>query len=275
MGNLNMLGVDIAKNVFQLHGVDEKGIVMLKKRLNRNQFVEYIATLPLCTIAMEACGGSNYWARKFKSFGHIMKLISPQYVKPFVKGNKTDHNDAEAICIAASISSMRFVSPKTIEQQDLQALHRIRNRLITERTAIANQIRGLLMEYGITIPQEICHIKKRLPYILENATNDLSYIGRQFLDDLLMQLNERTQKITKYEEAITKIFKGNEDCKKLAKLEGVGLLTATALIASIGDIKGFKNGRHLAAFLGMVPKQHSSGNKQRMQGISRRGNVYL
>lgn len=275
MSDLNILGIDIAKNVFQLHGIDKKGVVMLKERLNRKKFVEYMVNLPACTVAIEACGGANYWARKFESLGHTVKLISPQFVKPFVKGNKTDRNDAEAICIAASLPSMRFVSPKTVEHQDLQALHRIRSRLISERTAIANQIRGLLMEYGITIPQGIHKIKKMLPDFLEDAENELSYISRNFLNDLLTQLNERTAKIDKYEEMINNIFKQNEDCKKIDKIEGIGVLTATALIASIGKVKTFKNGRHLAAFLGLVPKQYSSGNKQKMQGISKRGNIYL
>jgi len=275
MNNINLLGIDLAKDVFQLHGVDEKGNAVLKQRLTRKALIEYIANLQTCTIAMEACGGSNYWARKFESFGHTIKLISPQFVKPFVKGNKTDRNDAEAICEAASRPSMRFVSTKTIEHQDMQALHRIRSRLVQERTAIANQIRGLLMEYGLIIPQGIYNIKKRLPGILEDGENELSIIGRNFLLDLLTQLDERTVKVDEYEELIKNIFKRSEECKKVEKLEGIGLLTATALISSIGDVKTFKNGRHLAAFLGLVPKQHSSGNKQQMQGISKRGNVYL
>ena len=174
MSNINLLGIDLAKDVFQLHGVDEKGNSVLKERLTRKALLEGTANLQPCTIAIEACGGSNYWARKFKSFGHTVKLISPQFVKPFVKGNKTDRNDAEAICEAASRPSMRFVSPKTIEHQDMQALHRIRNRLVHERTAIANQIRGLLMEYGLIIPQGIYNIKKRLPSILEDGENELS-----------------------------------------------------------------------------------------------------
>ena len=275
MSNINLLGIDLAKDVFQLHGVDEKGNSVLKERLTRKALLERTANLQPCTIAIEACGGSNYWARKFKSFGHTVKLISPQFVKPFVKGNKTDRNDAEAICEAASRPSMRFVSPKTIEHQDMQALHRIRNRLVHERTAIANQIRGLLMEYGLIIPQGIYNIKKRLPSILEDGENELSNIGRNFLSDLLDQLDATTVKIDEYEELIKNIFKQSEDCKKIEKLEGVGLLTATALISSIGDVKTFKNGRHLAAFLGLVPKQYSSGNKQQMHGISKRGNVYL
>jgi transposase len=275
MNNINLLGVDIAKNVFQLHGVDAQGNTMLKTRLSREKFVQFIANLQSCTIAMEACGGANHWARKFTSFGHTVKLISPQFVKPFVKGNKTDRNDAEAICESASRPNMRFVSAKTVEHQDMQALHRIRNLLVQQRTAIANQIRGLLMEYGLIIPQGIHNINKRLPDILEDATNELSFTGRRFLFDLTEQLNERTKKINEYEELIKNIFKESKDCKKIEKLEGVGLLTATALISCIGDIKTFNNGRHLSAYLGLVPKQYSSGNKQMMQGISKRGNVYI
>lgn len=275
MSNVNLLGVDIAKNVFQLHGNDEKGKVVFKKRLSREQFKQYIVNLQPCTIIMEACGGANHWARKFSSFGHTVKLISPQFVKPFVKGNKTDRNDAEAICEAAVRPSMRFVSGKTIEQEDMQALHRIRSRLVQERTAIANQIRGLLAEYGIIIPQGRLKINKHVPEILEDATNELSFIARNFILDLSEQLNERTKKIVVYEKLIKTFFQNNEDCKKIEKLEGVGILTATMLVSTIGDAKTFKNGRHLAAFLGLVPKQCSSGNKQRLLGISKKGNAYL
>lgn len=273
--NINILGVDIAKNIFQLHGIDKKGNIILRKRLSREKLNQYIANIPLCTIAMEACGGTNHWARKFSTFGHDVKIISPQFVKPFVKSNKTDCNDAEAICEAASRPTMRFVSGKTIEQEDMQALHRIRSRLVQERTAIANQIRGLLMEYGVVIPQGIGNINKYIPAILEDAENELSTISRRFLADLAEQLNERTKKIEEYENQLQAFFNQNEVCKKIVQLEGVGVLTATALISYLGDIKVFKNGSHLAAYLGLVPKQYSSGNKQMMQGISKRGNVYL
>ncbi len=177
MKNVTLLGIDIAKNVFQLHGVDDSGNAVLRRKLTRIKLAEFIANLPSCIIAMEACGGANYWYRKFKAMGHEVKLISPQFVKPFVKTNKNDQNDAEAICEAASRPSMRYVSPKTIEQQDLQAVHRIRSRLIEERTALINQIRGLLAEYGITISQGINHVRKELPEILEDAENELSHFG--------------------------------------------------------------------------------------------------
>ena len=273
--NINLLAIDIAKINFQLHGVDDTGNIVLRKKLTRTKLIEFITTLSKCTIAMEACGGANFWARKFTELGHDVKLISPQFVKPFVKTNKTDRNDAEAICEAAGRPSMRFVSPKSIEQQDLQSLHRIRSLLVQERTAIANQIRGLLMEYGLTIPQGIHNIKKHFPDILADETTELSVVSKQFLRDLYEQISVKTKKIEEYNLLIEAIFKQSNDCQKIAKIEGVGILTATALTACIGNVNLFKNGRHLAAFLGLVPKQHSSGNKQKLLGISKRGNVYV
>jgi len=275
MNHITLLGIDIAKNVFELRGVDESGKAILKKRLTRSKFVEFIAKLPACTIAMEACGGANYWSRKFTTFGHEVKLISPQFVKPFVKTNKNDQNDVEAICEAASRPSMRFVSPKTVEQQDIQSLHRIRSLFIQQRTATANQIRGILAEYGLIIPQGIRNIGKNLMPMLEDAENELSTLGRQFLHDMYENMTEISEKIKKYDGLIKSVFNTNDDCKKIAKIEGVGLLTATAIIASVGDANVFKNGRHMAAYLGLVPRQFSSGNKQKLLGISKRGNAYL
>ena len=204
MNNVTLLGIDIAKTVFQLHGVDRTGKVVLKKRLQRTRLVEFIANLPKCTIAIEACGGANYWVRRFSAFGHEVKLMSPQFVKPYVKSNKNDFNDAEGICEAASRPNMRFVSPKNIEQQDIQSLHRIRSRLIQERTALVNQTRGLLMEYGIIIPQGIGKVRKLLPEILENAENELSVISRRFIFDLYEQLDNKDKKIKEYEESLGK-----------------------------------------------------------------------
>lgn len=275
MNNINLLAIDIAKINFQLHGIDIKGNVMLRTRLTRNKLMEYITNLPNCIIVMEACGGANFWARKFTMLGHTVKLISPQFVKPFVKTNKTDKNDAEAICEAASRPSMRFVSPKSIEQQDLQSLHRIRSLLVQERTATANQIRGLLMEYGLVIPQGIHNITKSIPNVLADEETELSILAKQFLRDLYEQIHIKTKKIEEYNKLIEAIFKQNKECQKIAKIEGVGILTATALIACIGDVNLFKNGRHLSAYLGLVPRQHSSGNKQKLLGISKRGNVYV
>lgn len=275
MGKVTLLGIDIAKNVFQLHGADDKGDPMLRKKLTRAKLVETIAKLELCTIVMEACGGANHWYRVFTQMGHKVKLISPQFVKPFVKTNKTDRNDAEAIVEAASRPTMHFVSPKTVEQEDMQAVHRIRSRLVQARTALVNQIRGLLAEYGIMVPQGINKIRKLLPEILENAENELSTTGRQLFSGLKEELIEVDEKISLYDVKMKVIFNSNEDCQKISAIEGVGVITATAIVAAIGDPKVFKNGRHFAAYLGLVPRQSSSGGKEKLLGISKRGDTYL
>lgn len=275
MGNLTLLGTDIAKNVFQLHGVDDKGNAVLRKRLTRTKLMEFIVQLQSCTIVMEACGGANHWCRKFKTLGHEVKLISPQFVKAFVKSNKNDRNDAEAICEAASRPSMRYVYPKSVGQEDIQAIHRIRSRLIAERTALVNQIRGLLAEYGIIVPKGITKIRKVLPEILEDAENELSHTGRNLFSSLHEEMLEKDKKINEYNNKIEIIFKLNEPCQRIAKIEGVGAIVATAIISAIGDPKIFKNGRHFSAYLGLVPRQSSSGNKQKLLGISKRGDIYI
>lgn len=272
---IKTLGIDIAKRVFQLHGVDERGQIILKKRLSRDQLLKFIANIPPCLIGMEACGGSNYWARKFQAYGHEVKLMSPQFVKPYVKTNKNDAADAEAICEAVRRPNMRFVSLKSVEQQDIQALHRYRQRLVQDRTALVNQARGLLTEYGIIIPQGIGCVRKKLPEILEDMENDLSGLGREIFGKLYQELCEWDEKIKTLDKRINLICQQNDDCQRLAKVAGIGPLTATALIAAIGDIHVFKNGRHLAAWLGLVPRQCSSGNKQVLLGISKRGDCYL
>jgi len=275
MENPTLLGIDIAKDVFQLHGVDDKGKSVLRRKLTRTKLAEFMAKLPLCVSVMEACGGANYWYRKFKAMGHEVRLISPQFVKPFVKTNKNDPNDAEAICEAASRPSMRYVSPKSIEQQDLQAVHRIRTRLVEERTALINQIRGLLAEYGVVVPKGINQIRKKLPEILEDAENELSHLGRELFFDLYQEISEIDEKIEKYSVKLGSIFASNELCQRISKIEGIGIISATAVIAAIGDPKTFKNGRHFSAFLGLVPRQSSSGNKQKLLGISKRGDAYV
>jgi transposase len=275
MENIIVLGIDIAKNVFQLHGVDDKGKPLLRKRLTRTKLIEFIAKLSPCLIVMEACGGANHWCRKFKAMGHQVKLISPQFVKPFVKTNKNDRNDAEAIVEAASRPTMRYVSPKTIEQQDIQVVHRVRSRLVEERTALVNQTRGLLTEYGIIVSQGISVIRKALPEILEDAENDLSHFGRQLFFDLYEQICAQDKKIKEYDQKLEAIFKSNDLCQKVSEVEGIGIISATAIVSTIGDPTVFKNGRHFAAFLGLVPQQSSSGNKERLLGISKRGDSYL
>ena len=273
--SIKVLGIDLAKNVFQLHGIDEKGSIVLQKKLSRQSLVEFVANLPQCTIFMEACSSANYWCRRFESSGHTVKLISPQYVRPYVRYHKNDKNDAAAIVEAGTRPSMNFVPRKSIEQQDMQCLHRIRSRLVKNRTSLINQIRGLLSEYGIIVAQHVCNIRKKLPEILENTSNELTQISRTLFADLYDQLIQLDKKIAEYEERLKHIFKHNETCQRLAQIEGIGLLTATAIVSTVGDPKVFKNGRHFAAFLGLVPRQHSSGNQQRLLGISKHGDTYL
>ncbi|AIL13840.1 transposase (plasmid) [Candidatus Paracaedimonas acanthamoebae] len=272
---IKILGIDIAKRVFQLHGINCFGKVVLKKRISREQLSNFIANIPPCLIGMEACGGSNYWARKFTSYGHEVRLMNPHYVKPYIKTNKNDAADAEAICEAVSRPTMRFVSIKSVEQQDIQALHRYRQRLIQGRTALVNQIRGLLTEYGIVIPQGITSLRLRVPQILDDQENELSGLSREIFNALYQELIIADQHIKDLDKRIMLLCKESAYCQRIMKIEGIGPLSASALISAIGDIHAFKNGRHLAAWLGLVPRQHSSGNRQALLGISKRGDRYL
>ncbi len=274
MGNINLLAIDLAKNIFQLHGVDKQGNCVLKQRLTRDKLVEVISTLPSCRIVMEACGSANYWTRVFKRLGHEVDLISPQYVKPFVKGNKTDRNDSEAIAEAASRPSMRYVEPKTIEQQDIQCLLRIREQLIAERIALSNQTRGFLAEYGITINQGVAAFRQRIPIILENKQNELTDLMRHHVQRLYNRFCALETEIHVYDKAIQSACKLSESAQKIMQIDGVGPMIAASIL-SLGDLKRFKNGRHFSAFLGLVPREKSSGNKQIRLGMSRRGDSYV
>lgn len=274
--NITTLGIDLAKNIFQVHGADTKGKAVLKKTLTRNKLPEFIANLPKCQIVMEACGGANYWARKFKGYGHDVRLISPQFVKPFVKNNKNDRNDAEAIVEAASRPSMRYVSAKTVEQQDMQSLLRLRESCIEIRTKISNQLRGLLAEYGIVISQGITHLHKALSKILDrNEDNELTLGLKEMLEMQYHLLKSIEQKISAYEEKVKMIAKNNEACQRVQAIEGIGPVTAVALAATIGNPNDFKNGRHFSAFLGLVPRQYSSGGRECLLGITKQGDSYL
>lgn len=272
---ITTVGIDLAKNVIQVHGVDERGKAALKKPLKRAQVLPYFAKLPPCLIGMEACGSAHDWARKLEKLGHTVKLIAPQFVKPYVKTNKHDAADAEAICEAVSRPSMRFVPIKTGEQQAVLALHRARQGFVKARTAQANQIRGLLAEYGIVIPQGIGSIARRLPEILEDGENELPGIFRQLLQRLGEHLKELDRQVDELDARIQLWHRENAASCRLAKIPGIGPLTASALVTSIGDAKSFENGRQLAAWLGLVPRQHSSGGKPTLLGISKRGDSYL
>lgn len=275
MKDVTTLGVDLAKNIFQLHGVNNRENKVLTKRVQRHKLVEHIANLSPCLIGMEACGGSHYWARRFREFGHTVKLMSPQFVKPYVKTNKNDANDAEAICEAVGRPTMRFVPIKTVEQQDIKALHRVRSRLVGDKTQLMNQIRGLLAEYGIVMAQGISSLRRRLPDILEDAENELTMSGRELFQDLYDELCKLCERITKYDKKVSLLAKEDVRCQRLQTIPGIGNLTATAFVANVGNAEVFTKGRQLSAWLGLVPKQNSSGNKTRLLGISKRGDRYL
>ena len=273
--NITTIGIDLAKNVIQVHGVERSGRAVLKKAFKRDQVLGYFAKLPPSLIGMEACGSAHYWARKLQALGHTVRLMAPQFVKPYVKTNKNDAADAEAICEAVSRPSMRFVPIKYPEQQALLAIHRARQGFVKARTAQANQIRGLLAEHGIIIPQGISHIATRLPEILEDGENELPGVFRQLIDRLGSHLKELDRQVHELETQIQVWHRANPDSKKLAQIPGIGPITASALVASIGNAQNFADGRQLAAWLGLVPRQHSSGGKQTLLGISKRGDSYL
>ncbi|MFC1681739.1 IS110 family transposase [Pseudomonadota bacterium] len=267
--------IDLAKQSFQLHGVDANGEVVLRKKLSRSKLAAFMAQLPTCLIGMEACGGAHHWSRVFKSYGHTVRMMAPQFVKPYVKSNKNDAVDAEAICKAVQRPSMRFVPMKSNEQQDLQSLHRIRSQAVARRTAQSNQIRGLLLEYGIALPQGIRHVRTQVPSILETADNGLSDLFRELLYELYEELVNLDDRVRRLEKKLHCLCEQNEDCQRLRSVQGIGVLTATALVASIGDIGAFRSGRELAAWIGLVPRQHSTGDKSTLMGISKRGDAYL
>jgi transposase len=273
--NVMTIGLDIAKNVFQLHGVDANGKTVLRKQLKRNQVLAFFANLSPCRIGLEACSGAHYWARELIKLGHDARLISPQFVKPYVKGNKNDANDAEAICEAVGRFNMRFVPIKSIEQQDLQMLHRVRSGLVKERTVLANRIRGLLSEYGIIVALGIVKLRQQLPDILEEAENGLTMAARQIFADLQEQLLELDKQVAAYGDKIQSVHRASEVSQRLGDVPGIGSITATALLAALGDGKAFTSARQVAAWLGLVPRQDSSGGKPRLLGISKRGDVYL
>jgi transposase len=271
--NIKRVGIDLAKDVFQVHGVDSQEKVILRKQFRRVQLLAYFEKIAPCLIGMEACGSAHYWARELQKLGHTFKLMAPQFVKPYVKSNKNDANDAEAICEAVARPTMRFVAVKTIAQQDIQAIHRVRSELVSHRTAKVNQIRGLLAEYGLAVGRRIEVLRTALPLLLEDAENGLTLDFRILLDELrqdLINLDERVQVMDK---KIKTLANSHGEAKRLLAIPGIGPITATAIISAIGNGKQFKRGRDFAAWLGLTPRQHSSGGKERLLGISKRGDV--
>lgn len=275
MNKISVIGLDLAKDVFQVHGVDADGEVVVCKALRRAHVRPFFAKLPPCLIGMEACGGAHYWSRELSQLGHTVRMMAPAFVKPYLKSNKNDRKDAEAICEAVQRPSMRFAAAKTPEQQAVLQLHHGRQLLVRQRVALSNHLRGILSEYGIVLPPGVKVIARCLPALLEEADNALPMLARHLLAELKAahdQLIERSERI---EHQLKAWHTGNAVSQRLAGIPGIGVLTATALAAAVGEGHGFSNGRQLAAYLGLVPRQASSGGKERLLGISKRGDGYL
>jgi transposase len=272
---ITTVGIDLAKALFQVHGVDERGKAVLRKQLKRKEVLSFFANLERCLIGMEACGSAHYWARKLSELGHTVGLMAPQFVKPYVKTNKNDRNDAEAICEAVARPNMRFVPVKTAEMQAVLALHRARQGFVKARTAQANQIRGLLAEFGVVIPKGIGHIARRLPEILEDGENGVPAMMRQLIERLGEQLKALDRQVGELERQIKLWHRENAHSRKLEEIAGIGPITASAYVAAVGDAKSFKNARQVTAWLGMVPRHEGTGGRATLGKISKRGDVYL
>lgn len=273
---ISVLGIDIGKSLCILMGLDASGAVVLRRRAKRETLVGLAAQLSPCVVAMEACCGAHHLGRLFATHGHEVRLMSPEYVRPYVKAQKNDDRDAEAIAEAATRPTMRFVELKTQDQLDIQTLHRSRDRLIGERTALINQARAILLERGIVVPKGKRHLEERLGVLLDEPDEQgLSGRMRRLIADVRVQWRELDKRIAVFDAEFAAFAKENEDARRLATISGVGALIASALLAAIGKAETFKHGRDLAAWLGLVPRQATTGGKPKLLGISKRGNAYL
>lgn len=275
MKEVATIGIDLAKTVFQIHGADAKGRPVFSRRLRRTQVLSFFANLPPCLIGLEACSGAHYWARELLALGHDVRLMPPHYVKPYVKRNKTDAADAEAIAEAVTRPTMRFVPVKSPDQQAVLILHRARDLLVRQRTQLVNALRAHLAEFGQVIPQGIQNARKLMTLVAEAEDNSLPDVARDVLTALVEQLRETMARIEILEKRLERWHRSNEVSKRLATIPGIGPITATALIATVGDPAHFKSGRQFAAWIGLTPRERSSGGKQKLGRITRRGDAYL
>ncbi len=273
--NISLISIDLAKNVFQVCALDDNQNIVFNKKVSRKKLIHTLSQYEPTTVVMEACYTSHPWGRAIQELGHTVKLIPPYQVKPFVVGNKNDHNDAIAIAEASLRPKASFVPVKSLEQQDLQSMQRIRERLMKHRTATGNQLRGLLAEYGIVLPKGLRHLRSQVPLILEDAENDLTTVARGFIHRLYRELVDHDKQISEIQTELSALLEGNEDYQRLQTIPGIGPVIAAILLASIGDAHYFKNGRQMAAWIGLTPLQHASGEKSRMMGISKRGDRIL
>jgi transposase len=272
---VSMIGLDLAKQVFQVHGVDAEGVVVLRRRLRRSEVVKFFSAVPGCLVGIEACATAHHWARELSALGHKVRLIPPSYVKPYVKRGKTDAADAEAICEAVSRPSMRFVPLKSVDQQSVLMLHCSRDLLVRQRTMLVNAVRGHFAEFGIVAPQGIRRVGELAALLIEEDATTLPPVARQALRALLAQLQVLDEQIASLEAAIVASHRDNEASRRLASIPGVGPITASAIVASVADAHQFRSARHFAAWLGLTPRSHSTGGKERLGGISQQADPYL
>ena len=275
MTKVTAVGLDLAKTVFQVHGADRDGRPVVREKLRRGQVIPFFADLAPCLIGMKACAGAHYWARELQGLGHEVRLIPPQYVKPFVKTNKNDASDAEAICEALMRPTMRFAPIKSAEQQSVLMLHRSRELLVRQRTMLINALRGHCGEFGLVVAQGASKVVDLIAVIEDPEDTRLPALAREALGSLVEQLRMTQTQILGLERKLMAWHRANEASRRLEAIPGVGIITATALVATIGDASQFRSGRQLAAWLGLVPRQHSSGGKDRLGRISKRGDGYL
>ena len=272
---IRSVGIDLGKTTFHLVALGDNGKVLLKKKFTQKQLIAFTANMQTCLIGMEACSGSHFLGRALRAQGHDVKLIPAQFVKPFVKSNKNDFIDAEAIAEAVERENMRFVPIKTDDQLDLQALHRVRDRLMTRRTALINQIRAFLLERGIVFAKSPIRLREALPEVLENVNENLTPRMRNLVAMLWSEWKDLELQIVEMNDEVERIASSDDACRRLRQIPGIGPLVATAIVASIGNGAAFRKGREFAAWLGVLPNQHSTGGKVRLYGISKRGNSYL
>jgi transposase len=269
------VGLDIAKNLFQVHGADAQGRPVLKRKLARGKVLEFFATLPACLVGLEACGAAHYWARELAKLGHTVRLMPPQYVRPYVKTNKHDAADAEACCEAVQRPGMRFVPVKEESQQSLLMLHRVREQLLKQRTGTINALRAHLAEFGVVAAQRQAGLRELLAVVGDQEDRRLPPLARELLQGLVEHLRGLEERTAELDRRLVAAARDGAACERLAAVPGIGPVIATTLVAAVGDAKAFTSGRHLAAWVGLVPRQHSSGGKERLLGISKRGDGYL
>lgn len=273
--NITTLGIDLAKNNFSVVGMNEHGKVLLRRSLTRKKLLPFVAQCPPCLIGMEACSGAHYWGREFEKLGHRVGIVAAKFVEPYRKGCKNDNNDAEAICEVVSRPNIWFVPVKTPDQQAVLCIHRVRQGLIKERTGLINQLRGLLSEFGLVMPKGRYSAQAHIPRLLEDAENGLPHLARRMINDLWQRIQHSNEQILAYDRELARVVREDENAKRLMSIPGVGEQVASGIVASVPDPRLFKNSRQFAAWLGLVPRQYTTGGHIRLGRITKRGDKYL